>query len=138
MSEEDFKNLYDSIRLNLFQDMSNRLEELKINYVSKESINEERRKIIELVERLDKYEMKNKTLPMLQVLRELFRVTKKDLPFEKFFRYDDSIFDKNGKFSNDILNKCFHLYCEFIGVNRSLYRDAEYKFLIMCIKDLEA
>jgi hypothetical protein len=136
MSNFNFENenLYDSIRLNVFEQMNERSEELLVDYPRKDEIPEENRKKIELVERLEKYYEQNKSLPMLQVIRELYRITKDDLPFEKFFKYDESIFDKNGKFTNDILDQALKLYCEFIGINRSLYRDSEYDFLIKCLK----
>ena len=134
MNNTNFLEAYDNMRIHLFEDMSNRDEELLVYYPKKDEVSEENRKILELIERLKKYHEQNKSLPMLQVVRELYRVTKKDLPFEKFFKYDDSIFDKNGKFTNDNLDQCLKIYCEFIGVNRSLYRDAEYNFLIQCIE----
>ena len=114
--------------------MTERNEELLVDYPKKDEVSEDNRKKLELVERLEKYYEQNKNLPMLQVIRELYRVTKDDLPFERFLKYDNSIFYKNGKFTNDILDQALKLYCEFIGVNRSMYRDAEYSFLVGCIK----
>ena len=134
MSDISSENFYESIRLNLFEIMNERSEELLVDYPKKDEVSEENRKKLELVERLEKYHEQNKNLPMLQVIRELYRITKNDLPFERYFKYDDAIFDKNGKFTNDILDQAIKLYCEFIGVGRNLYRDAEYAFLISCIK----
>lgn len=126
---------FDTARMYFFQQMKDRLEEIKKNVPDLSKVDDKRKKIFNLTKRIDKYFREGKYETSLKAVQQMYELTKSDLPFIKFFKFDEKIFDKKQKFSNDLLRQCLTLYCEFIGCSRALYRDEDYKVLFSFIKE---
>lgn len=126
---------FDLLKIDFYQKMTNRLEEIKKKVPDLSNVDDHRKKIFSLVKRIDKYFNTGKESSILKPFQEMYELTKDDLPFINFFRFDEKIFDKKQKYSKELLEKCLQMYCEFIGCSRALYREEEPKILFLFIKE---
>ena len=126
---------FDLLKMDFYQRMTNRLAEIEKKVPDLSNVDDHRKKIFALIKRIDKYFNTGKESSVLKPIQEIYELTKNDLPFLKFFKFDENIFDKKQKYSKELLDKCLQMYCEFIGCSRALYRNEEPKILFLFIKE---